>query len=606
MFLNFRFIFLYLHLLTIFAELAEERCGPVKVSTGIIEGLKISGEGKVAAEACGYLGVPYAESPIGDLRFSKTEPKKPWEGILEAKEYKPACWQNASLSPQKLISEDCLYMNIYVGLRCRSRTGSKCPVIFYVHGGAYEFDSVHNFRSEAIVENFASRDIVFVIFGYRLGVFGFWSTGTKHALGNWAFYDMIEALKWTKREIANFGGDPSRITVAGHSSGAHAAAMLTLTNATKGLFDQALIMSESASKYKTLGNNLTDYRNVAIRVGCWPKSEKWGSMRNYDRKYEQVVNCMRKVHPADLVNGINEVRCCDENYDTVTPEQISNFIHKHFANCEFPPRLMFPRNDGPEGLFPLPIQRMQTFRRPIKTMIGTTINEQGHLNLGFRSANPVSLHRLCEFLINDKIYNAHQIQSGILECKKNFILFNQFHERSYSQSNFTVWTRLQTSMFQEYNYFAPILRELWSLVRQKATVYLYSFDYERHEPAVFPYHSRDLCYVLGYKPEFEFSGNDYILQGQFLGLIRNFVKYGNPTPKKSAESEVFNIKWLPVEIWSDSARYLSINRPNLEIKEAYHKNADYFWNYVAKIGPKNLMTRINKKSMCLKNLLNDE
>lgn len=82
------------------------------------------------------------------------------------------------------MSEDCLFMNVFVGLQCTEE--NPCPVLYYIHGGAHEFESPTMFPAEVLVENFATHGLVLAFVAYRLGAAGFWSTGTEEAIGNWA------------------------------------------------------------------------------------------------------------------------------------------------------------------------------------------------------------------------------------------------------------------------------------------------------------------------------------------------------------------------------------------------------------------------------------
>uniref|UniRef100_A0A915L120 Carboxylesterase type B domain-containing protein n=1 Tax=Romanomermis culicivorax TaxID=13658 RepID=A0A915L120_ROMCU len=237
-------------------SIADEKV-VVELSNGKAEGhLVKNGDG---SEGWVFLGIPYAEPPIGKLRFAEPKWKKSWKGILPCHGYKPACWQNVSGSgefEETVISEDCLYANIFVGRHCleKSLNGSRnkfdrlCPIIYYIHGGGYEFDSPRMFKPEILIKNFASKDIIFVTLAYRLNVFGFWTSGTDEALGNWALKDMIHGAKWIKKEIERFGGDASRTTVQGHSSSAMAISLLTLSPKTYGLFHQAIMMSGDSAR----------------------------------------------------------------------------------------------------------------------------------------------------------------------------------------------------------------------------------------------------------------------------------------------------------------------------------------------------------------------
>lgn len=93
------------------------------------------------------------------------------------------------------MSEDCLYLNVFSGHSCEK---SKCPVLYYIHGGAFEFDGPSMFPVDVLVENFATHGLVLITIAYRLGVLGFWSLGGEEAMGNYALYDVIEGLKWVR------------------------------------------------------------------------------------------------------------------------------------------------------------------------------------------------------------------------------------------------------------------------------------------------------------------------------------------------------------------------------------------------------------------------
>lgn len=160
----------------------------VRISSGEVEGRFL--ETQSGAKGLVFQGIPYVEPPVGRLRFTYPVRKAPWNGTLVCNEYKPACPQNASgQTVHKSVDEDCLYVNIFTGLQCTRR--NLCPVIYYIHGGGYEFDAPSMFAPEVLVENFASKNLIFVTSTYRLGVLGFWSTGTSDAAGNWAMHGKL-------------------------------------------------------------------------------------------------------------------------------------------------------------------------------------------------------------------------------------------------------------------------------------------------------------------------------------------------------------------------------------------------------------------------------
>ncbi|KAK6019876.1 hypothetical protein OSTOST_14477, partial [Ostertagia ostertagi] len=109
--------------------------------------------------------------PVGELRFQKPQEVQKWDGVWDATEYGPACMSNSSTttSPQKWVDEDCLHLNIFAGADCLEKS---CPVVFYIHGGGFNYDSAVMFKDEALVNNFGGNGVVLVIPGVRLGFFG--------------------------------------------------------------------------------------------------------------------------------------------------------------------------------------------------------------------------------------------------------------------------------------------------------------------------------------------------------------------------------------------------------------------------------------------------
>src|SRR6185436_19088096 len=158
------------------------------------------------------------------------------------------------LIPAEPINEDCLYLNVWT-----TRSTSKKPVIVWIHGGAF----ISGSGSCPIYdgENMAKKGVVFVTINYRLGVFGFLAhpdltkESPTHSSGNYAFLDQIAALKWVKKNIAAFGGDPDRVTIAGQSAGAFSVNALAASPVSKGLFQR--VIAESGGMFNTDERTLT-------------------------------------------------------------------------------------------------------------------------------------------------------------------------------------------------------------------------------------------------------------------------------------------------------------------------------------------------------------
>ena len=187
----------------------------VKTTTGKLRGYR---ENSLSI----FKGIPYAEPPIGDLRFRNTVEKEPWEGILEAKEFgciPPQPYIPASSIKDYPQSEDCLTLNIWTP----ACDNEKRPVMFWIHGGGFHYGGSASPRYNG--EFLSKRGNICVIsINYRLGALG--NLYVPDEVSNLGFMDMVTALKWVYDNITNFGGDPQNITIFGESAGSTAVCTL--------------------------------------------------------------------------------------------------------------------------------------------------------------------------------------------------------------------------------------------------------------------------------------------------------------------------------------------------------------------------------------------
>lgn len=199
-----------------------------------------------------FLGVPFAQPPLGDLRWRDPQPVKAWAGLRDAKRLSAACMQEppvpgtpytAEFLTGPEISEDCLYLNVWAP---RPAAGPH-PVFVFIHGGAFQAGStsVPIYDGAAL----ARKGAVVVTLNYRLGVFGYLAhpeltkESPRGSSGNYGLLDMIAALQWVKANIARFGGDPANVTIAGQSAGGIAVNQLLASPLAKGLFRRAIAES---------------------------------------------------------------------------------------------------------------------------------------------------------------------------------------------------------------------------------------------------------------------------------------------------------------------------------------------------------------------------
>ncbi|XP_053686153.1 carboxylic ester hydrolase-like [Sabethes cyaneus] len=188
---------------------------------------------------CAYLGIPYAQPPIGELRFEDPVAFH-FNGSAVFDKLSSICTQMPE--DDTIGDEDCLYLNVYTPrVRTSTRPRPLMPVLVWIHGGSFVEGSSETdiFGSEPILD----KDIIVVTFNYRLASLGFMGIVDLEIKPNLGLKDQTEALRWSKRNIRSFGGDANRITLVGWSAGAAAATYHMYTDASKGLFQRVIAMS---------------------------------------------------------------------------------------------------------------------------------------------------------------------------------------------------------------------------------------------------------------------------------------------------------------------------------------------------------------------------
>ena len=219
----------------------EEVTLQVKTQYGILEGFEENGVKK-------FLGVPFAQAPVGDLRWKAPQPVKAWEGIREAKQFGDDPMQPNVFGDMNFRgpgrSEDCLYLNIWTTAKT---TADALPVLIYFNGGGLMAGSGSEPRYDG--SSIAKEGVIGVTANYREGVFGFFAHPELTAAsdykgsGNYGFLDQVAAIKWVKENIAAFGGNPDRITIVGESAGSFSVSLLMCSPLSKDLIAGAMLSS---------------------------------------------------------------------------------------------------------------------------------------------------------------------------------------------------------------------------------------------------------------------------------------------------------------------------------------------------------------------------
>ncbi len=264
---------------------AFECSDPVQTDSGLIRGLEEAG-----SSACVWKGIPFAAAPVGDLRWAAPHPAPAWSGVRDADHWGDRCMQSGLMAIERTVSkegmsEDCLYLNVW-----RPKKSGVFPVMVWVHGGGYYGGAGTTpwYWGDRLAEK---GDLVVVTTNYRLNVFGFLAhpalaeEDPNDSTGGYATLDQVEALRWVHENIANFGGDPSNVTIFGESAGGWSICTLLATPLARDLFHRAILESGGCEQSRDLTEGYETAYKVAEAVGCQPND----------------VECMREVPAKKLL-----------------------------------------------------------------------------------------------------------------------------------------------------------------------------------------------------------------------------------------------------------------------------------------------------------------
>ena len=413
-------------------------------------------------------------------------------------------------------SEDCLYLNIYTP--ARNSSVGLLPVMVWIHGGGYSLGSSFTYNGTKLARQ---GGVVVVTINYRLGVFGFLSTEDSVMPGNYGLLDQIQALKWVKENIANFGGNPTSVTIFGESAGSSSVSILVLSPLAKGLFHRAIM--ESGVSLAPWGHvqptqklsPLYGARMIGVANGC---THVFGQSDSF-------LKCLKEIDASALLDAADAV---------------SGFIDNYFW--------LLPRVEKIFGVLP---------EAPIKMLAKGDFNEVDTIR-GYNS------HENGEVKIRNNTLN--------VDSKDAFVELTRFNLRSYAFPNIddvvkmfvdvylgstndpALISRKATEYSSDLNFAGPTLVELKlaaaSSVGKKH--YLYRFDYRdsfSKEPSwIGAIHGDELKHVFGTDQlEFPSLGYDQVIESpedlamtdRVMTMWSNFAKTGDPTANKST------LSWTP-------------------------------------------------------------
>ncbi|XP_049938132.1 venom carboxylesterase-6-like [Schistocerca serialis cubense] len=265
-----------------------------------------------------FIAVPFAEPPIGELRFARSRPPASWEGVRRVQRDFPVCLQVGA------GSEDCLYLNVFVPHEAAANASEPLPVLVWIPGGGYEGGG--GTQADFGPDFFLEHGIIVVTINYRLAAFGFLSLEDEVIPGNAGLKDQQMALQWVQRNIAAFGGDPARVTIGGESAGGCSASHHFTSPQSAGLFRGVIIQNgQSVSPWGIFPNA----RDMAFRLGAL-----LGLQTNDS---QELAAFLRAQEASDLVDRGNEILTDDEKLKlarlafapVVEPDVEDAFVREH-------------------------------------------------------------------------------------------------------------------------------------------------------------------------------------------------------------------------------------------------------------------------------------
>ncbi|EFN71638.1 Esterase FE4 [Camponotus floridanus] len=272
---------------------SDETAPRVKTLSGALKGYyRISQYGR-KYEA--YEGIPYALPPVGKLRFKPPQPIPAWTGELPATKFCSPCIQyvQTPIDPTNKVegAENCLCLNIYVAVQKMSKNKTSMPVLFWIHGGAFQFGSGSNYGATYLMDS----DIILVTINYRLGPMGFLSTEDEVVPGNMGLKDQNMALRWVFQNIESFGGDPNGITLFGQSAGGASVQYHYLSPLSTGLFQGGISFSGTA------------FDCWAQTEGSLEKTKKLSAlMRCPTTTSRDMIDCLRRRPARNIVQATSK------------------------------------------------------------------------------------------------------------------------------------------------------------------------------------------------------------------------------------------------------------------------------------------------------------
>lgn len=503
-----------------------------------------------------FLGVPFAQPPVGELRFKAPKLPLKWEHVLDVTNLPASCFQAIDTefdrfkgvdmwNPNTELSEDCLYLNVWEP--AASTNSSKRAVMVWIYGGGlYSGTSTLELYDGRILA--AVGDVVVVSMQYRIGALGFLYLGTPEAPGNQGLLDQNLALRWVRENIVHFGGDPSRVTVFGESAGAFSVNLHLLSPLSKDIVRSGIMQSASASA--PWGFDMPDLakakaKNFAKQLGCAKKKEL------------DVVKCLQQIKAADLVAVQQNVG----NPDAAIVAAFVATIDNHFLT-EHPVKTLERGNFKQESV-----------------LMGVN-RDEGFYFLAYLEPDYLGTKNITK-KITPVVYRSTVngilgLPAGQASTVAETAAFE--YGAPYHGKNSMQYRKPLDDIMGDTAFKCPVVDvALWYAKDRRVSVYVYEFN---HRTSGNPWpnwmgvmHGYEIDHVFGLPVSNKnYTSAEKALSQKMIGYWTNFAKTGNPNGNENAETSV---KWPTYQ--TEDRSYLLFESGQIRAEQGLRERQCQFW-----------------------------
>uniref|UniRef100_A0A8C9UCT9 Thyroglobulin n=1 Tax=Serinus canaria TaxID=9135 RepID=A0A8C9UCT9_SERCA len=492
-----------------------------------------------------FLGIPYAAPPLGERRFSPPEPFA-WLESWNATVARAACWQPGDgEAPPQSVSEDCLYLHIFVP---DTTVKNMSVLLFFHNGGSYNAEEGKTTLDGSYLA--AIGNVIIVTANYRVGVFGFLSTGSAEARGNAGLWDQLAALRWVQQNIASFGGDPGRVSLGAARGGADVASahLLTDTAGTE-IFRRLLLMGGSAfspASIITTRRAQTQAAALAEDVGC-PSSTS-----------EEIVACLRQLPARVLNDAQTKLLAISGPFQYWGPVMDGIYLQEPLAKALQRPRL-----------------------RKIDLLIGSA-QQDGLIS----RAKAIKKFEESQGRANSKTAFYQALQNSLGGEESNSFIEDAatwYYSLEHSTDDYSSFSRALENATRDQFITCPIINmaSYWAAASQ-GNVFMY------HVPEIQEF-LLDVQYAFGLpfypKYEVQFTDEEKGLSLQIMQYISNFINSGNPNYLHSFSRRMLGVlpAW-PMYLSSDGGdnyKEFTVSLPTLKgLKKA---DCSFWSDYIRRL-----------------------